>query len=488
MTLRQALQVSCDTWFYAFAANEFYADQARVDAGQKPNEYLQRMAAAYGVGTAPGVDLPADEQAAGSYADRETRLARWKANKTQYCADAERGFPHEADPAQRAFLTQLAAENCTDGWRYRAGDNADMAIGQGETTVSPLQLAVAYSALVNGGTIWRPTLGRAVVDAAGRVVRRITPTAKGKVPVSRATLDYIANSLHFEPRATPCPARSPSTALRTRRRSVARPARPRSSASRTRPGSRRGARSARTRTVTRRRDSWSWAWSSRRVPVPVLRRRWCVASMTGCSASGEPPSCLDRGRRRRCPSIGVEADEMTLLARDPVTPLTLRPPIARRRVRTGIDWLLVAAALALALIGAVLVWSATRSRLAADGADPQGYLYRHLVNVAIGLALAAAASRADARMLRLFGPIVYVVSLLGLAAVFVVGSTVNGSRAWILLPGGLALQPSEFMKLGLIVGMAVMFGHRASSRRDGVPPTGRDVSSPLSWSPSRSAW
>jgi len=195
LTLRQALQVSCDTWFYSFAASEFYADQGRVDAHRSPNEYLQHMAAAYGVGRAPGIDLPADEQASGSYADREKRLARWTLNKTQYCADAKRGFPGELN---RAYLTKLASENCTDGWRYRAGDNADMAIGQGETTVSPLQLAVAYSALVNGGRIWRPTLGWAVADAGGKIVRTVKPTVRNKVPVSQQTLDYIANSLHFE--------------------------------------------------------------------------------------------------------------------------------------------------------------------------------------------------------------------------------------------------------------------------------------------------
>jgi penicillin-binding protein 2 len=195
LTLRQALQVSCDTWFYSFAANEFYADQARDDARKSPSEYLQHMAAAYGVGRAPGIDLPADEQAAGSYADRAKRMARWTLNKAQYCADAKRGFPGEQN---RAYLTKLASENCTDGWRYRAGDNADMAIGQGETTVSPLQLAVAYSALVNGGRIWRPTLGWAVADAGGKIIRTIKPSVRNKVPVSRHTLDYIANSLHFE--------------------------------------------------------------------------------------------------------------------------------------------------------------------------------------------------------------------------------------------------------------------------------------------------
>jgi penicillin-binding protein 2 len=198
LTLAQALQVSCDTFFYAPAVNEYQADQNAIDNGGKATEHLQKMASAFGVGTPTGVDLPTGEQASGSYADRETRLARWNANKTQYCADAKSGFPTEKDPAQRAYLTELAKENCTDGWRYRAGDNADIAIGQGETTVSPLQLAVAYSAMLNGGTLWSPTIGWGVVNAAGQLVKTIKPVAKSKVPVNPDVLGYIANALHFD--------------------------------------------------------------------------------------------------------------------------------------------------------------------------------------------------------------------------------------------------------------------------------------------------
>jgi penicillin-binding protein 2 len=91
----------------------------------------------------------------------------------------------------RHYLTQLARENCTDGWRYHAGDNADLAIGEGETTVSPLQLAVAYSAMVNGGTVWKPTFGSAVLGQDDKAVRRIAPAVKDKVPVSTAFLRYF---------------------------------------------------------------------------------------------------------------------------------------------------------------------------------------------------------------------------------------------------------------------------------------------------------
>ncbi|MGI8761293.1 MAG: penicillin-binding transpeptidase domain-containing protein [Jatrophihabitantaceae bacterium] len=197
LSLENALGYSCDTFFYAPEVAEYYADQARVAAGKQPNEYLQKMAADYGIGSLPGIDLPAGEQSAGSYADRETRLARWHANRVQYCKDAKRGFPGEPDAAQRTYLIQLAAENCTDGWRYRAGDNADMAIGQGETTLSPLQLALAYSAMLNGGKIFEPTLGWAIVDSHGKLVKKITPKVKDRVPVSQLVMNYIAKSLSF---------------------------------------------------------------------------------------------------------------------------------------------------------------------------------------------------------------------------------------------------------------------------------------------------
>jgi penicillin-binding protein 2 len=197
VTLENALGYSCDTFFYAPAAAEYYKDQTRISKHEAPNEYLQRMAADYGIGRTPGIDLPVDEQAAGSYADRETRLARWKANRVAYCAAGRRGYPEIKVKANRDYLTQLAKENCTDGWRYRAGDNADMSIGQGETTLSPLQLALAYSAMLNGGKIWEPTLGWGIVDKQGKVVRTVAPKVRDTVPVTQKLFNYITKSLDF---------------------------------------------------------------------------------------------------------------------------------------------------------------------------------------------------------------------------------------------------------------------------------------------------
>ncbi len=162
-----------------------------------------------------------------------------------------------------------------------------------------------------------------------------------------------------------------------------------------------------------------------------------------------------------------------LLARDPAAPLTddLAAISSRPRPPGRTDWWLIGAALALAGIGALLVWSATRSTQLAEHLDPQAYLYRHVLNMAIGAVLLFTVARVDARLLRLFGPVLYVVSLLGLCAVFVVGSTINGAHAWIVIGGGFELQPAEFMKLGLIVGLAVMFAQRSQDRPDEHPRT-----------------
>jgi len=57
--------------------------------------------------------------------------------------------------------------NCS----WRPGDSVNMSIGQGNVLVTPIQMAVAYAAIANGGTVVTPTLGRAVVDQDGRVLR-----------------------------------------------------------------------------------------------------------------------------------------------------------------------------------------------------------------------------------------------------------------------------------------------------------------------------
>jgi rod shape determining protein RodA len=126
-----------------------------------------------------------------------------------------------------------------------------------------------------------------------------------------------------------------------------------------------------------------------------------------------------------------------------------------------LDWLLLACVLGLSGLGAALVWSATRLKLEASGEDPLSFLKRHILNVVIGLALGAVASLLDYRLLRAYAPVIYVASLAGLLAVLSpLGRTINGSHSWIVLGGGFSVQPSEFAKVALIVGTAMLLSEK----------------------------
>src|SRR6478609_201414 len=110
-----------------------------------------------------------------------------------------------------------------------------------------------------------------------------------------------------------------------------------------------------------------------------------------------------------------------LLARDPRAPFDLPAPLGEpdQARRARYDWVLNGTALALGLIGALLVWAATRDVERAAGNNPNGYLYRHLINFALATGMMFGASHLNARMLRRSGPFVYVAGLLGLMLVLV---------------------------------------------------------------------
>ena len=127
------------------------------------------------------------------------------------------------------------------------------------------------------------------------------------------------------------------------------------------------------------------------------------------------------------------------------------------------DLVLSAAVAALLILSTLLVWSATAHHPELTGGDSTAFVRKHVVNIAIGLGLMAAVYATDHRWVRILTPVVYVASLAGLAAVLVMGSTINGSKSWINL-AGLSIQPSEFAKLAVVIGMALVLAERTEGR------------------------
>src|SRR6478735_1094334 len=145
--------------------------------------------------------------------------------------------------------------------------------------------------------------------------------------------------------------------------------------------------------------------------------------------------------------------------------MPLAPRSARSTLRApGIDWMLMLAVLALVTLGSLLVWSATSHRDDLTLGDPTAYLKKQLVNIAIGLVLLVIVMATDHRWVRIVAPLIYLASIVGLAMVLTMGSTINGSRSWLEL-GGMSVQPSEFAKLAVVIGMALLVAERSEGRR-----------------------
>ncbi len=124
-----------------------------------------------------------------------------------------------------------------------------------------------------------------------------------------------------------------------------------------------------------------------------------------------------------------------------------------------VDWILMFAVAGLLVIGTLLVWSATAHRELLTAGDTTSYFKKQLVNIAIGVVLGVMITATDHRWVRILAPLVYVGSVVGLALVLVMGSTINGSRSWLMI-GGLSIQPAEFAKLAVIIGMALLVAER----------------------------
>jgi len=131
LTLPQALSISCDTWFYRLGAM-FYAEQ------QRGHLYMQDWAHRLGVGHTTGFDVPGEAP----------------------------GLVPTPGWLKRTFKQRWARI-------WYEGYSVNLAVGQGQLAITPLQLAVAYSTLANGGTVVRPHVAKAVLNSSGQVVREL---------------------------------------------------------------------------------------------------------------------------------------------------------------------------------------------------------------------------------------------------------------------------------------------------------------------------
>jgi penicillin-binding protein 2 len=150
LTLVPALEVSSDVFFYELGWKMWDTND------------LQRWAAKLGIGRESGLDLPGES---------------------------------EGLVPSRAWRNQLYKEGNTER-PWSAGDNIQLATGQGDLQTNPLQLAIAYAALGNGGTLVTPHVGMEVQDAAGRVLEEFDPRPQRRIKIDPSSRQAIMEGLH----------------------------------------------------------------------------------------------------------------------------------------------------------------------------------------------------------------------------------------------------------------------------------------------------
>jgi penicillin-binding protein 2 len=158
VNLQRALTVSSDSYFYNVGATFWN------NSHQYGPDGLQNVARQLGFGAPTGIPLP--NEAAGRIPD--------KASRAQEHAQNPKAFPE-------------------GGWF--TGDNVNTSIGQGEVAATPLQLANAYAAFANGGTLWQPRIALKITDQSGHPIRALTPELIRKIDLPPRIRDPILAGL-----------------------------------------------------------------------------------------------------------------------------------------------------------------------------------------------------------------------------------------------------------------------------------------------------
>ena len=188
MSLKKAIAVSCDTIWYQIAFDEWLRDGG-LRPKSSPNDYFFKAAQAFQITEKVGIDLPSESRS--RLADRDYKKSWFQQNKEFYCNYKTRATKAQQTP----FLIQLAAENCVDGDKVRAGDAVNFSIGQGDTVVTPLKLTQMYAAIGNGGTIWQASIAKAIVKTDGTVIKTIEPKKLGTLTTAPSTVKFLKSAL-----------------------------------------------------------------------------------------------------------------------------------------------------------------------------------------------------------------------------------------------------------------------------------------------------
>ena len=166
ITLAESLVISCDTVYYPMGW-QFWLKYFR---SERTEEVLQNHLRRMGFGLPTGLDVPGE--ISGVIGTQEYKRDLFRSNPQVYCQG-----------------------RCDDDERWYPGDYVNMSIGQGFVQVTPIQLAVAFSALANGGTLWEPHVGLRVETPDGRIVKKIEPKSTGTLPLSKRQIRYLREAM-----------------------------------------------------------------------------------------------------------------------------------------------------------------------------------------------------------------------------------------------------------------------------------------------------
>jgi penicillin-binding protein 2 len=158
-----------------------------VTSPKAPIQQEQKVEMQWGFGKLTGVDLPGEYS--GTVPTREWLYYFWKDNAhtgQNWCKYGR---------ANGDYIQQIEWDDCRYGNIWTPGQAIIASIGQGYVAVTPLQLASAYAALANGGTLYSPRIGAELLSPTGKVINKITPRVIGHLPAAKATLAYIRSAL-----------------------------------------------------------------------------------------------------------------------------------------------------------------------------------------------------------------------------------------------------------------------------------------------------